>query len=189
MIPKDAAYSSIVVPTIDTIRHDSLMTNLVEHGFHVLATGDTGTGKSVSVKNLLLGGHLDEKYTNMFLNFSAQTKAAGTQEIIDSKLGKRRKGVFGPEFGSICVVFVDDLNMPAKEEYGAQPPIEILRQWMDHCGWYDLKENVYRQLIDIQFMAAMGPPGGGRTFITQRYAHPTPHPPFFFLGLPPPCCC
>lgn len=43
--------------------------------------------------------------------------------------------------------------------YGAQPPIEILRQWMDHAGWYNRDENVYVNLVDIQFVAAMGPPG------------------------------
>ncbi|GBP07742.1 Dynein heavy chain 3, axonemal [Eumeta japonica] len=62
-----------------------------------------------------------------------------------SKVDRRRKGVFGPQW---CVLFVDDLSMPQKEQWGAQPPLELLRQWLDHGHWYDLKEMVRQEVVD-----------------------------------------
>ncbi|KAF1789121.1 P-loop containing nucleoside triphosphate hydrolase [Phytophthora cactorum] len=177
VIPRDAQFTQVLVPTIDSERNAWLLDTLIRHHFHVLCTGDTGTGKSVSIKKKLLSGLNDPpgsdaplKFaSSIFLNFSAQTSANQTQDLIEAKLDKRRKGVLGPPLGQSCVIFVDDLNMPAKETYGAQPPIELLRQWMGHGGWYNRKDNSFTQLVDIQFIAAMGPPGGGRTRITQRY--------------------
>jgi dynein heavy chain len=35
------------------------------------------------------------------------------------------------------VLFVDDINLPAKETYGTQPALELLRMIMDRSGFYD----------------------------------------------------
>lgn len=58
--------------------------------------------------------------------------------------------------------------MPKKEEYGAQPPIELIRQWLDHQGWYNRISKEFWEIQDIVFVTAMGPPGGGRSTLTQR---------------------
>lgn len=164
----EAEYSTIVVPTVDTVRYTYLLDSLILGGHYVLMVGPTGTGKTVYIKRHLQSG-LPPEYVNMLFSFSAQTSANMTQDIIDGRLDKRKKGVFGPPPGKKMVMFVDDLNMPQVETYGAQPPIELLRQWMDHKGWYDRKELTFRKLVDMQFVTAMGPPGGGRNSVTNRY--------------------
>ena len=62
---------------------------------------------------------MTEDFQCIPITFSAQTSANQTQDALDEKFEKRRKGIYGPPSGKKYCIFIDDLNMPKKEFYGA----------------------------------------------------------------------
>jgi dynein heavy chain len=105
------SFSELIIPTKDSICYTHLLDVLVRNKKHLLMTGPTGTGKTVNILGHLQSG-LPEKYVPISISFSAQTSANQTQDLIDSKCEKRRKGVYGPAAGkefiivSVCFVFI-----------------------------------------------------------------------------------
>ena len=162
-------FSEFIIPTPETVSYGWMVEHICTQMKHVLCIGPTGTGKTITVKQKLMTGMDASVYSPLFLTFSAQTSANQTQDILDGKMDKRRKGFFGPPAGKRYTIFVDDMNMPLREVYFAQPPIEILRQWMDHGGWYNRQLHQFSHIIDVMFVGAMAPPGGGRQPVTNRF--------------------
>ena len=175
MVPKfvydsSKPYFEMLVPTIDSVRYGYLMEKLINVNRSVLYTGETGVGKSVIARALLLDVAERYEYVPIFLNFSAQTSSIRTQEMIEAKLEKRRKNVLGAPRGKHMIMFIDDLNMPKLDTYGSQPPIELLRQYQDFGGFYNRVEEgmPFTEIKDMTIAAACAPPGGGRNTVSLR---------------------
>ncbi|XP_053317654.1 dynein axonemal heavy chain 6 [Spea bombifrons] len=162
-------FFEMLVPTTDTVRYGYLMEKLLAVRHSVLFTGTTGVGKSEVARGLLNRIQEEAGYVPVYINFSAQTSSARTQEIIESKLEKKRKTILGAPGNKRVVIFVDDLNMPKLDRYGSQPPIELLRQYQDFKGFYDREKLFWKEIQDVTIAAACAPPGGGRNPVTPRF--------------------
>ncbi|KAI4587317.1 hypothetical protein MJG53_005104 [Ovis ammon polii x Ovis aries] len=166
---RDTPFFEMLVPTADTVRFGYLMEKLLAVKHSVLFTGITGVGKSVIAKGLLNRIQESAGYVPVYLNFSAQTSSSRTQEIIESKLERKRKNILGAPGNKRVVIFVDDLNMPRLDRYGSQPPIELLRQYQDFGGFYDRNKLFWKDIQDVTIVSACAPPGGGRNPVTPRF--------------------
>lgn len=156
----------IVVPTIETLRTEFLVRGLANAKIPFLVAGDVGTGKTSLVQSVLTS--LDDNQLVVNIGMSAATTSQSVQDMIEAKMEKRTKNLYVPIGGKQMIVFVDDLNMPSRDAYGSQPPLEFLKHVMEYGFTYDRQKQTVKQIGDVVISGAMGPPGGGRNSISQR---------------------
>lgn len=165
---RSKAFHEILVPTLDTVRHTWILDTLVSNHQPVLLVGGVGTSKTVTVQNYLRA----QSGTNIVQSiiFSSRTSSMDTQRNVEINVEKRTKDTYGPPGGKRLLVFVDDLNMPQKDKYNTQQPIALLKLLIERGGLYDRgKELNWKYLKDVQFIGAMGTPGGGRNDVDPRF--------------------
>jgi dynein heavy chain len=162
------AYFDILVPTVDTTKYSSLLSTLLHNRCHTLFMAETGVGKSVVIQGMLKLEQEAGKFVSIQMSYSAQTRPDNLKEILETKWEKKRKTLLGPPAGKGALFFIDDVNMPALEEYGAQPPNELLRQLIDGGGFYDTGKLFFKAVADTTVVSACAPPGGGRNEISPR---------------------
>ncbi|XP_013098623.2 dynein axonemal heavy chain 2 [Stomoxys calcitrans] len=164
---EEEPFYKIIVPTVDTVRYEYLVSKLLQDNHPVLMVGNVGTGKTSTAVSVMEACD-KTKFTVLSINISAQTTAAGLQESIENRTEKRTKTHFVPIGGKKMICFMDDFNMPAKDVYGSQPPLELIRQWIDYKYWFNRRNQQKIYVTNTLIMAAMGPPGGGRQVISAR---------------------
>ncbi|XP_055846761.1 dynein heavy chain, cytoplasmic isoform X3 [Episyrphus balteatus] len=177
------ASPDIVVPTLDTVRHESLLyTWLAEHKPLVLC-GPPGSGKTMTLFSALRA--LPDMEV-VGLNFSSATTPELLLKTFDHYCEYRKTPngvVLAPvQIGKWLVLFCDEINLPDMDMYGTQRVISFLRQLVEHRGFYRASDQAWVSLERIQFVGACNPPTDpGRKPLSHRFLR---HVPIIYVDYP-----
>lgn len=160
--PGECAFSTLFVETVETMRMTSLLDNFVRNKKFSMFVGNAGTGKTGIIQNYLQS--LDKDADGIIaknINMSFYTTSYTLQQELEAYIDKRSGSYFGPPMGKKMVFFIDDMNLPEIETYGTQNSIAFLTQQMQHGSVFDREDLGFRkELVDIQYVAAMNPTAG-----------------------------
>lgn len=102
-IPDGVSMADIMVPIKESAYLSFWMNICLAKSQPMMVIGPTGTGKTAVIQNSMFELP-KQKFMLNTINFSARTSANQVQDIIMSKLDRRRKGVFGPPVGKqVCI--------------------------------------------------------------------------------------
>ncbi|KAL4452763.1 hypothetical protein ABPG75_008425, partial [Micractinium tetrahymenae] len=175
-------FAQLVIPTLDSVRYEHLLGLVHSVGKATLLVGGPGTAKTSTIQQFL-GRFSKEEHTSKTITFSYLTTPGIFQTSVEGAVEKRQGRTFGPPGGKTMTVFIDDISMPAINEWSDQVTNEIVRQLLEQSGFYSLEKPIgdMKYIVDAKFVAAMNVPGAGRNDIPNRLKRQ-----FAIFHVPPP---
>ena len=181
--PHTVTASDVVVPTVDTVRHEEVLYSWLSEHKPLMLCGPPGSGKTMTLFSAL------RKLPDMEivgLNFSSATTPELILKTFEQYCEYRKtpNGVLlAPiQLGRWLVVFCDEINLPATDKYGTQRVISFIRQLVECGGFWRTTDMSWVKLERIQFVGACNPPTDpGRVPLNHRFLR---HAPLIMVDYP-----
>ena len=155
----------IMVPTNESASLLFFSRLFAHHSIHTLFHGPESS-KSLVI-HTLMDEVLDKSFDCRNLPLANCSVASNVLKVLRSFLHKSH-GTFGPLTNQHLLIFIDNIGAVRPEVYGAQPPLELIRQFFDYGGWYDTSNVEFQRVVGTTILAAMGPEGAGLFSIPER---------------------
>ncbi|KAJ6231571.1 dynein heavy chain [Anaeramoeba flamelloides] len=175
------AASDFVITTIDTLRHEDIVYAWLHDHLPLILCGPAGSGKTMTL-NATLKSFPD--YELVGINFSSATSPEVIMRTLNQYCGYKKTPngmVLQPkQVGKWLVVFCDEINLPAKDEYGTQRALTFIRQMVEQGGFWRISDYEWITLEKICFIGACNPVSGsygtyaGRVPLSHRFLRHSP---------------
>lgn len=174
--PSAITSTNIVIPTTDTLRHESILYAWLAARRSFILCGPPGSGKTMTLFNAL------RKLPNVEtvgLNFSSATSPDLVLKTLEQYC-EYRKSING---SLMCpaqpdrwlILFCDEINLPARDAYGTQRVIAFLRQLIEAKGYWRTSDQTWINLERVQIVGACNPPSDvGRSPFSTRFLRHIP---------------
>mmetsp|Transcript_3629 Transcript_3629/g.6367 ORF Transcript_3629/g.6367 Transcript_3629/m.6367 type:complete len:3156 (-) Transcript_3629:97-9564(-) len=177
--PKILNFSALLIPTMDSVRSEYIIDIIANHDItrtppsfkSAMMVGAPGTAKT-STALMYMSKFSQDTMLSKRLNLSSATQPLGFQKSIEGEIERKTGKTFCPPGGKKLTIFIDDASMPIVNKWGDQITNELSRQLIEMQGFYFLdkdKRGDFKSVEGLQYIGAMGHPGGGKNDIPNRF--------------------
>lgn len=169
--PHHVLDTATIVPTVDTLIHESLIHGIINKHSALILCGPPGSGKTMTLLRALRNSpNLDVISLNFSKDTTPNTVLSALQQHCEYRKTNCGLKMTPRVTGKWVVVFCDEINLPSTDKYGTQRVNSFIRQMIEHSGFWRPQDSAWVAIENIQFVGACNDPNDpGRQKLANRF--------------------